>query len=287
VTSQVAVMMTVDEVLARLLSYKRMGGRWRAPCPAHGGEHLNLSVWEGEDGYARFKCFSHNCTTAQIVAALDGLSTRAVDRERRGSKPRIGEQERTELARTIWRQTRSAPGTIVDDYLFGRGLAGNIPATIRFHPALKHPSGVYYPAMVAAVENLEGVIVAIHRTFLKPDGTGKADVEPNKMALGSYSKCAVHLTVCAPELVICEGVETGLSLLQATGRHVWVALGTANLGQVQLPPFVSEVIIAADHDDPGMNAAMEAIATYGAHGCQVRVVSPRTEYMDWNDVLRR
>ncbi len=140
--------------------------------------------------------------------------------------------------------------------------------------------------MAAAIETRDGEIVGIHRTFLKPDGTGKAEVEPNKMALGRVAGCAVHLSAGAPGLVICEGIETGLAILQATGMHVWTALGTSNLGQVELPGFVREVIIAADHDDAGIKAARDGAELYRANGYQVRIVSPRTEKADWNDMMR-
>src|SRR5260370_40430498 len=112
--------------------------------------------------------------------------------------------------------------------------------------------------MVEAIEALHGAIVGEQRTYLKPNGTGKAEVEPNKKALGRVRGCAVHLTAGDPELVLCEGIETGLSILQATGLHVWVALGTSNLAQIELPGFVREIIIAADHDDPGIRAARAA-----------------------------
>jgi phage/plasmid primase-like uncharacterized protein len=280
------MMMTVAEVLVRLPDRKRIGGGWRAACPAHGGKDLNLSVWEGDGGFARFKCFSHNCTTAEIVAALKGMPIQAYSFQPAMRTMHANDEERAEWARTIWRRTRPAPGTLVDDYLFGRRLIGNIPAAIRFHPALRHSSALYFPAMVAAVEDRGGKIVGIHRTFLKPDGTDKATVEPNKKALGSYRGCAVHLAPAADRLVICEGIETGLSILQATGLLVWAALGTANLGQVELPDFVREIMIAADHDEPGMIAARAAADAYRANGYQVHIVSPRTDKSDWNDVLR-
>jgi phage/plasmid primase-like uncharacterized protein len=141
--------------------------------------------------------------------------------------------------------------------------------------------------MVAAFEDLGGTIAGIHRTYLKPDGTSKAEIEHNKKTLGPVRACAVHLTAADRVLVICEGIETGLSILQATGLHVWAALGTSNLANVELPSFVREVFIAADNDDPGMMAAHEAADSYRTRGCQVRIVSPRTEKADWNDVLRR
>jgi phage/plasmid primase-like uncharacterized protein len=138
--------------------------------------------------------------------------------------------------------------------------------------------------MVATIDDLAGEIVGIHRTFLKPDGTGKAAVEPNKMALGKLSGGAVRLTAGASELVLCEGIETGLSILQATGLHVWAALGTSNIGQVELPDFVRTIIIAADHDDPGIKAARAAAQSYRESGYRVRILSPQKDGWDFNQV---
>jgi phage/plasmid primase-like uncharacterized protein len=159
-----------------------------------------------------------------------------------------------------------------------------IPSVIRFHPCLKHPSGVRLPAMVAAINDLNGEIVGIHRTFLKPDGTGKAAVKPNKMALGRVRGAAVWLTAGAPELVLCEGIETGLAILQATGLHVWAALGTSNLGRVELPTFVRTIIIAADHDEFGIKAARAAAQSYRESGYRVRILSPQKDGWDFNQV---
>jgi phage/plasmid primase-like uncharacterized protein len=125
----------------------------------------------------------------------------------------------------------------------------------------------------------------VHRTWLKADGTGKAAIERNKKALGRTRECAVHLTACAPELVLCEGIETGLSILQATGLRVCAALGTANLPQVEMPSFVREVIIAADHDEAGLKAARAAAEAYRADGYQVQILSPRNEVWDFNQVV--
>ncbi|HEY9158316.1 DUF7146 domain-containing protein [Candidatus Binatus sp.] len=299
-------MLTFDDAIARLPGGRLEGERYRAPCPAHGGAHLNLSVRADENGIACFKCWSHGCSTKEIVAALGAAPASVKSAAPRAKMKTADEKDTRALAARLWREARDARGTIVQDYLFGRGFTGEmpwerqvshqvdtqpdylvglgIPAALRFHPRLKHPSGVYLPAMVAAIEDREGAIVGIHRTFLKPDGTGKAEVEPNKMALGRVAGCAVHLSAGAPELVICEGIETGLSILQATGLHVWAALGTSNLGQVELPGFVREVIIAADHDDAGLKAARGAAESYQKTGYQVRIVSPSTSGEDFNDL---
>jgi hypothetical protein len=65
----------------------------------------------------------------------------------------------------------------------------------------------------------------VHRTYLSPDGL-KAEVEPNKLSLGALAGGCVALGPLNPRLIICEGVETGLSILQATGASIWAALST-------------------------------------------------------------
>lgn len=300
-------MLTFGEAIARLPGGRFERERYRARCPAHGGGHLNLSVWGDENGVARFKCWSHGCSTKEIVAALGAMPASVKSALPRAKMKTDNRKDTRALVARLWRQARDARGTIVQDYLFGRGFTGEmpwkrqvsnqvatsldyqvglaIPVSLRFHPRLKHASGVYLPAMVAAIDDLDGTIAGIHRTFLKPDGTGKAEVAPNKMLLGRERGCAVHLTAGAPTLCVCEGIETGLAILQATGLHVWVALGTSNLGQVVLPGFVREVIVAADHDEPGMKAARAAAESYEACGYQVRIVSPVAEAADFNDLM--
>lgn len=300
-------MVGIEEVLTRLEGVKQSGDGWIARCPAHDDHHPSLSIHEGDNGRLLFKCFA-GCPYEAIRDALRGRPwKRAFGLPGHAGRAQLGAKERSGLARRILREARDPRGTIVQDYLFGRGWTGEmpkplcaradpaelaragiglaIPPSIRFHPRLWHESGIYLPAMVAAIEDLDGRIVGVHRTYLKPDGTGKAEVKPNKMALGRSRGCAVHLTAGAPEQVLCEGIETGLSILQATGLHVWAALGTSNLGQVELPGFVREVIIAADNDEPGIKAASAAAEAYRAHGYQVQILSPRNEDWDFNQVV--
>ncbi len=208
--------MTVDEVLGRLRGIKPERGYWMAFCPAHDDRKTrSLSIREGEKG-ARLKCFA-GCDYQAIIGAL-GVEPMREAKPRPAVAKSAGADKRAgiESARRIWREAREPRGTIVQDYLFGRGFTGEmpsplcagadpaklaragvglaIPTSIRFHPRLWYAAGVYLPAMVAAIEDLHGAIVGVHRTFLKPDGTGKAEVEPNKKALGRERGCAVHLT---------------------------------------------------------------------------------------------
>jgi DNA primase len=204
----------------------------------------------------------------QTIAALDRL-------------------KRTELARRIWlEQTRPARGTVVEDYLSARGVTIPLPHTIRYAPRLRHPSGEIFEAMISAAQDIEGRLVAIHRTYLY--GAAKANVRPNKMTLGPIRGAAVRLAIDAAEesVVLCEGLESGLSFQQATGDPVWVALGTSNLSAMELPSEVRTVVIAADSDAAGRRAAREAADIFMRQGRRVLIASPPTD-LDFNDVLLR
>ena len=61
--------------------------------------------------------------------------------------------------------------------------------------------------MVAAVQTQDGRLGGLHRTFLRPNGSGKADVEPVKKMLGACRGGAVRLAPAGPRLALCEGMD--------------------------------------------------------------------------------
>ena len=72
--------------------------------------------------------------------------------------------------------------------------------------------------MVALVtRGATGTPIAIHRTFLKKDGTAKAPVPKPKMMLGPCVGGAVFLADAGERIAVGEGIETCLSVL-AEGR---------------------------------------------------------------------
>ena len=105
------------------------------------------------------------------------------------------------------------------------------------------------------------------------------------MMLGKCAGGAVRLAPAMPELLLCEGIETGLSLRQATGKTVWACMSTSGLKSVILPPEVETVIIAADGDEPGEKAAQEAARRFIAEGRTVKIARP-PKGMDFNDMLQ-
>ena len=192
---------------------------------------------------------------------------------------------RTKIALAIWRSAISADGTPVETYLQSRGLYLPPSPALRFHPGLKHPSGGTWPAMVALVtRGSDGAPLAIHRTFLAVDGTGKAPVDPAKMMLGPCRGGVVRLVNPTNLLMVGEGIETCLAATQATGNPAWAALSTSGLRSLDLPADVRDVIVLADGDDAGEAAAKDCALRWKREGRRVRIARP-PQGMDFNDML--
>ena len=134
-----------------------------------------------------------------------------------------------------------------------------------------------YPAMVAAVQGKK--LAAVHRTFLRPDGSGKADVETPQMMLGSTAGASVRLTEGRETLVVCES--SGLLRVPAT---IWAALSTSGIRSLSLPSQVGQLTIASDGDTAGREATTALAVRANALGLRVTLL-PAPEGLDWNDVL--
>src|SRR5690606_8114568 len=123
------------------------------------------------------------------------------------------ERKSSERALAIWKESLPAEGSAVEKYLASRWLRMPIPESLRFHPHLWHCDGGCFPAMVALVTDLFGNPVAIHRTYLNHDGSGKAPVRKPKMMLGPCKGNAVRLAPNTGKLMVGEGIETCLSAM--------------------------------------------------------------------------
>jgi hypothetical protein len=215
----------------------------------------------------------------------------AARREKAEREHAARETDRQEHARRnqqwairIWQDSGPAAGTRVESYLRARGITMPPPLTLRFHSALAHlPSGGAWPAMVALVTR-DRAILGIHRTFLNRDGSGKAPVEYPKMTLGPVRGGAVRLGPPADTIAVAEGIETALSVMQATGTPTWAALSTSGLKALELPDTVREVIVCADGDAEGDHAATAAARRWQLQGRRVRLARPPPG-KDFNDLL--
>ena len=271
--------------LAAALGAKWHGSYGTCRCPAHDDRRPSLSIRNGEHGIL-LKCHA-GCAPGDIIAILRqrGLWPEREAESTDKISPRRQTTSNASFALDIWRQCQAAGGTLVEIYLRGRGITIPPPASLRYHPGLRHaPTGLSLPCMVAGVQAVDGSITGIQRVFLRTDGAGKAGVASPKMMLGEIAGGAVRFAKAAPKLSIGEGIETMLAVLQATGVPCWAALSTSGLKALSLPPEVREVLIFADGDEAGEKAAQEAGDRFANEGRDARIVRPPPD-QDFNDVL--
>lgn len=195
------------------------------------------------------------------------------------------------IAAKVWAECLPIHNTLAQAYLQNRGIT-QTPLNIRFHPNLYHKfSERSYPAMVAAVTHWgNNEVVAIHRTYIDAKTATKAAIESNKMMLGSVVGGAVQLSRPAKTLVLTEGIENALSVIEATGMAAWAVLSSSNYKSFILPTLdiVGEIIIAADNDENGvgLSTAHEAAQIWQRQGRNARIALPPKQGQDFNDLLR-
>jgi hypothetical protein len=283
--------------IARALKGRKQGRGWMARCPAHNDCDPSLSINAGVDGKVLFKCHA-GCPQDQVLAILRdrGLWNSCDDRPHLQTVTRPidrddDDKDRTAAALAIWNTSIPAQNTLVEVYLRARGITVQVPASLRFHPSLKHtPTGTIWPAMIALITGADGSPIAIHRTYLALNGTGKADVTPAKMTLGPCKGAAVRLgdeIQPGQWLAVAEGIETALSVMQSCGLSGWAALSAENLKVVKLPPQATMITVCADHDVNGAGQrAGRTLADRLLHdGRRVRVATPKIPGTDFNDEL--
>lgn len=197
-------------------------------------------------------------------------------------------RRRIRFARQMWCEATTTAGSPVETYLRGRGIDTTVPSSIRYAPILSQPgTGQTWPAMVAAVQAPDDQVCGVQATFLTPGGACKAPVSSSRVTWGRMCRGAVRLAPAGPRLGLCEGVEDALSVVQAVGMPCWACLGTSGLRSVTLPcpPLAAEVVIFADHDRCGIDAANAAAERLHAQGRRVRIALPPEPDTDFNDLL--
>jgi len=276
-----------------------LGGRWHgrygaSPCPVCQPERRKgqnaLTVTDGRNGLLAH-CKKTACDIRVILgsAGLRSGDHRAPDPAtlaQREAKAKAEAEKRAAQAKRLWQESLPIAGTLAERYLRGRGITCPLPRTLRFHPEAWHgPTARRYPAMVAAVQGSGAA--AVHRTYLRADGTGKADIEGDKLMLGSVQGGAVRLADGPSRLVVAEGVESGLSLLCGLldgPAAVWAALSTSGLRGLRLPATAGRLTVACDGDEPGRAAAHALAERAHAQGWQVGILDPGNG-ADFNDIL--
>jgi putative DNA primase/helicase len=270
------------------------GGKWSgtkgmACCPAHDDRTPSLGVSLGRQAIL-FHCFA-GCDQQSVLAALarEGFEAPALF----SGSATINEPESTSTrkpsaaALRIWRDAQPLRASPAKAYLESRGILAASSA-LRFHPRTPlGPKGRtrFLPAMIAAVSLDEGPI-AIHRTFLSTEASGKAGFDKPKRALGALGEAAVRLFAPASgQLGLAEGIESAMSAYALTGIPVWATLGNERFGLVSVPESVAELHLFVDHDAGGELAASRGLAAHARDARTIQVRKPSSSDTDWNDEL--
>ena len=260
----------------------------RQPCPdcARGPKDRSCGVTVEHDGSGVAHCFRCGyvevCRNDDVYRRLGTQVARAPLQQRHESL--------SEFGRDVWAACGALTGVGLA-YLEARSCV--IPPSdghLRYHPDLKHPpTGSAGAALVALVTDaITGRPLTLHRTWICADGT-KAPLDPPRMLLGGHRKAGGVVRLWPDEAVtlglgIAEGVETALSLAHAF-TPVWACIDAGNMSTLPALGGIESLLIAADYDQAGIDAAQACAARWTAFGCDVRIVLPDAHKTDLNDMV--
>jgi len=198
-----------------------------------------------------------------------------------------------EAARRLNAAAKPIEGSLVRTYLASRHIT-NLTGSeaLRFHrhcwyrASDEDAPGVRpaWPAMIAAVTDLDGSITGIHRTWLALDGSGKAPVAYPRRAMGHLLGNGVRFGQSGAVMMAGEGIETMLSLRQIIPAMPGIAgLSAAHLAAIRFPAGLKRLYVARDDDPAGAGALTTLTERAIQAGIAVVPLEPRLG--DFNDDL--
>jgi len=282
------------------------------PCPLCGGN--DRFRWDNQDGQGTYICGQCGAGNGMKLAIeFTGQPFRDVasriDQLLGNIKPDTGPQrrelsegDRRDMLRNAYASTAAVqPGDLVDAYMASRGLdQPSYPAALRFSTAMKDGEGGVRPCMVALVgvhgetdDRGRQRYCSLHRTFLRPDGRGKAEMaSPRKMMPGQLPDGACVMLSDWPgygAIGVAEGIETALAASARFEIPVWAAISSNMLAKWNPPVGAEEVAIFGDNDPKfgGQAAAYSLAHRLAVKGLNVSVHIPQLPGTDWADQHRK
>ena len=264
-------------------SAKGPAGKW---TDAATGEHGDLlDVIRESQGLSNF---TDVVAEAQAFMRLPPTSR---DGEAPHRRKRCSSRDPVISAQRLFAAAQPILGTLVETYLRNRGITAlHETGSLRFHPRCFYRPDAHgpiqpLPAMVAAVTDLRGRIMGVHRTWLTPDGAGKAFIATPRRAMGHLLEHAVRFGGTDDVLAAGEGIETVLSVRTALPNlPMAAALSAAHLAAMAFPPGLRRLYIVRDTDPAGDRARDTLIARANAAGIEAIVLSPALG--DFNEDLQ-
>jgi hypothetical protein len=253
---------SIAKVAAEATDLKKSGDELKGLCPFHPEETASFFVNEGKQV---FHC--HGCEAGGDVIELHR---------------RLHHVDFRQACFDLTRAATLVPiaWSLSETYFINRGIGDDIPGSIRHSHVARWwdadgCEGRREPAMIAALQDREGRVAGIQRTFLDHEGRKSTRGTP-RLSLGRVRGCAVRFGPVAETVMLAASVEDGLAVrLMFPGASVWAAVGDGNLPHVRFPSEVKRVIVCGDADAPGRAAVAAAIAAYAAAGLAVEDLIPR------------
>ncbi len=308
-------------------------GVWSHFSRGEGGDALDLVAYLNESNKSDAVKWARtwlglDVADPETVARMHRAAKQRQEKAQRGAAVEDEKQRKRAQALFLSAEPR-LKGTPVDLYLKSRGIdlaqLGRQPASLRYHPKCYcREIDAPLPAMVAAICGPDGRTISVHRTYLAVDGdrVTKARLQSAKKVYGAYRGGAIRLwrgesvdaktgeiralplarAPAGSELLLCEGIEDGLSLaLACPEMRILVSVSLANMASIELPAAISSVILVSDNDPeflppdgsgarrrhPARVGLERAINTHLAAGRDVKLARPPAGAKDMNELLNQ
>ena len=266
------------------------------PAPGHSKRDRSVSLRLNADGKLLIHCFSDTDWRDVKAAFLrDGIAGEGdfvgnSDRRSFGVKRhdpqtahKNGRPESTNHARRAWVSRRPARGALAERYLKQRGLdslssnpsLGFLPSW----PMSMKPGSAMHPCLIARISNARGGFEGVQATFFFEGRT----LTKRRLVFGRQKGFAIHLAKPTNQLLVGEGLESTASAARRFQMPAWALLNTGNLAVFQAPPGIDRLVIAHDHDAPGLKAAQACAALNRGRGVRCELRAPTRPGADWND----
>lgn len=307
------------------IDVKHRRGAWINFDGAGTGDALDLvaaCLSDGQTRGARGKAMAWARAYLKIEGELDSdeIARRAAEALERQKKRaaqharELGQQRKT--AKGLWLSAQPiTEGDAAWEYLKARQVdlaelprmprALRYSAEQRWHDEATGDVAHVGPAILAAMTLASGDFGSLHRTWINPDRPGeKADVIPARKMWPESAGCAIRLwrgesglserqaaeRGLVEDLVLCEGVETGLSIALIAPEMRVTAVGSLpGLLSFEPPKAARRLIVAAENDwtNPQAEALLlRACSRFVAEFGRPVSVARSPEGNDFNDLLK-
>ena len=273
----------------------KSGDGWSTLCPIHGDDNPSLSVRDitnnkGEPDVI-LKCFA-GCGFKEIKSHLRGIGLLPEWKPKKTSEPK------KEKDSFVWQKSRRDDEK-VKKYFAKRAIIFDddsfpVPPSLKWNSYIDKKAGDLVELVVAAATTpTDKSVKAVQRLFIDIEDYSKTGAK----MLGKMQGRGVYFYRKRPmtELMIGEGIETTLSVMQVTGMNGVAALSASGLKNIKLPPETETIYILVDSDKSfaGQKASCELAGKFEKKGGQAFIVSPddscftgSPKKRDFNDLLQ-